>query len=166
MVPNPSAELGISGGSPRGPRVQEPPTFAWMFALAAALFALALPIVGPLEDHHFAERSHSHDHIYLNGMPVAHGHAYDGLALHPHWKSQPDFARPASWATDQAVLYLVPATAALTLAALNGQYHPAPEALRPPPPTDGMDNPLERFAPASNRLQAAIFPPPLPPPIV
>ena len=77
---------------------------AWMLALAAALFALALPIVGPLDDHHFAERSHSHDHIYLNGMPVAHGHAYDELALHPHRESQPEYPGRASWANGQGVL--------------------------------------------------------------
>ena len=147
-------------------RASNPPSLAWMLALAAALFALALPIVGPLDDHHFAERSHSHEHIYLNGMPVVHGHAYDGLALHPHRESQPEFPGPAGWANGQGVLYLVPATAALALATLNAPHHQAPEPMRPPPPTDGRDNPLKRFSPGSDCPQGANFPPPLPPPIV
>ena len=139
---------------------------SWILALAVALFALALPILGPLNDHHFAERSHSHDHIYLNGTAVAHGHAYDRLVAHSHRGFQPEFPQFTSWVNDQGVLNLTPATAGLTLAALNAQYHPAPESLNPPPPTDGMDNPLARFSPVSYRLQGANIPPPLPPPIM
>lgn len=139
---------------------------ARMFALAGALFALALPIVGPLDDHHFAERSHSHDHIYPNGMPVAHGHVYAGLDLHSHRGPQTEFPQSTGWVNYQGVLHLSPATAALTLAMLNAPYHPAPESLRPPPPTDSRGNPLGRFAPGSDRLRGENIPPPLPPPII
>ena len=137
-----------------------------MLLLAAALFALALPIIGPLDDHHFAERSHTHDHIYLNGGAVAHNHAYEGLALHAHRGSEPQLSQPAGWQPERDVLYLTPAVAGLTLSALNAPYHPAPESLRPPPASDGRDNPLERFLPSSSRTRGANIPPPLPPPII
>ena len=66
--------------SPAPSQAVAPPSLGWMLLLAVALFSLALPIIGPLDDHHFAERAHNHDHIYLNGHPVGHHHAYDGLA--------------------------------------------------------------------------------------
>ena len=137
-----------------------------MLLLAAALFALALPIVGPLDDHHFAERSHSHDHIYLNGATVAHNHAYEVLALHAHRGSEPLSSQPAGWQQERDVLYLTPAAAGITLSALNAPYHPAPESLRPPPPSSDAANPLERIAPESGRSRGETIPPPLPPPIV
>jgi len=137
-----------------------------MLLFAAALFALVLPIIGPLDDHHFAERSHAHDHIYLNGIRVAHDHAYEGLSLHFHQETGPQFRQLSGWENASDVLYLAPATTGMTLSALNAPYHPAPESLRPPLPSDGRDNPLERFAPSSSRTRGANIPPPLPPPIV
>ena len=137
-----------------------------MLLLATALFALALPIIGPLDDHHFAERSHAHDHIYLNGGAVAHNHAYDGLALHTHRESGRQSSQPAGWHQENGVLYLTPAAPGLTLSALNAPYHPAPESLRPPPPPEGRDNLLERFAPSSGRAQGTNIPPSLPPPVI
>lgn len=159
-----SSLLSIS--SPPPTRAASPPSLGWMLALAAALFALALPIVGPLDDHHFAERSHNHDHIYLNGAPVAHDHAYEGVALHAHQETGPQFLRSSGREDAGDVLYLAPSAAGLTLAALNASYHPAPEALRPPPPSQGRDNPLERFAPSSGHARGTNIPPPLPPPIL
>ena len=35
----------------------------------ALLTALLLPLLGPLADHHFAERQPGHLHIYLAGVP-------------------------------------------------------------------------------------------------
>lgn len=137
-----------------------------MLLLAAALFALALPIVGPLDDHHFAERAHNHDHIYLNGAPVAHGHAYEGVARHAHQETGSQFLQSSGRENAGDVMYLAPAAAGLTLAALNASYHPAPESLRPPPPPEGRDNLLERFAPSSGRARGTNVPPPLPPPVI
>ena len=154
-------------------RAAYPPSLGWMLLLAAALFALVLPIIGPLDDHHFAERSHSHDHIYLNGATVAHHHAYERLALHAHRESEPQLSQSAGWQQAQSagwqqegdVLYLTPAAAGITLAALNAPYHPAPESLRPPPPSSDAANLLERIAPESGRPRGETIPPPLPPPI-
>ena len=135
-----------------------------MLLLAAALFALALPIIGPLDDHHFAERAHTHEHIYLNGRPVAHGHAYESGLRHRH--------EPATRASNDAVtnrtdgvLYLTPATASLTLAVMSAPYHTAPEALRPSAQRAKNANPLRRLADPSFQPDAIVVPPPLPPPI-
>ncbi len=46
------------------------------------LAALLLPPLGPLADHHFAERQPGHLHIYLAGVPIQHLHDHE--AFHPH----------------------------------------------------------------------------------
>jgi hypothetical protein len=150
---------------PPASTVRQPPSLGWMLLMAAALFALFLPIVGPLDDHHFAERTHNHDHIYLNGVPVAHHHAYEGSPQHPHQESAARFSQPGEYGGQEEILYLAPAAAGLTLAALNAPYHPAPESLRPPPPAAKENNPLERYAPGSGRASGESISPPLPPPI-
>ena len=136
-----------------------------MLLLAAALLALVLPIVGPLDDHHFAERTHTHAHIYLNGRPVAHGHAYENDLRHLH--------QPAARAGDNGsanrtdgILYLTPATASLMLAVMSASYHTAPEALRPPAPRSRNANPLTSYADLTHPPDGADVPPPLPPPII
>ena len=48
----------------------------------ALLVALLTPLLGPLVDHHFAERQPGHLHIYLGGVPVQHLH--DHQAYHTH----------------------------------------------------------------------------------
>jgi len=50
--------------------------------LATALYALFLPFLGALLDHHFAERQPGHLHIYPGGVPVEHPHPYE--ATHAH----------------------------------------------------------------------------------
>ena len=45
------------------------------------LVALAWPALGPLMDHHFAERQPGHRHL---GMPHYHLHTYDGPHAHLH----------------------------------------------------------------------------------
>ncbi len=147
------------------PRASNPPSLGWMFLLAAALFALALPIVGPLDDHHFAERAHTHEHIYLNGRPVPHGHAYDSGLRHLH----PAVARESEDASanrTDGILYIAPAAAGLMLAVLSAPYHTPPDALRPPPPRAKNANPLARYADPTRGLKGADVPPPLPPPVV
>ena len=135
-----------------------------MLLLAAALFALALPIVGPLDDHHFAERTHTHEHIYLNGQPVAHGHAYDGGPRHLHGADGQGWNDIEGHGAD-GVLMLTPATASLMLAVMSAPYHPAPDALRPPAPRAKNANPLTRFASRIQRPDGAPVRPPLPPPV-
>lgn len=146
-------------------RAAEPPSLGWMLLLAAALFALALPIVGPLDDHHFAERTHTHQHIYLNGRPVAHGHAYESGPSHLH----ATVSQPPSGTTGiqpDGVLFLAPATASLMLAALSAPYNTPPEELRPPAPRAKDTNPLTPFGNPATPPDGAPVAPPLPPPIV
>ena len=60
---------------------------------------LMLTLAGPMFDHHVAERSPGHQHVYLGGIPVphlhlsqvshAHGHAEDALSTSP---ASPDHA--------------------------------------------------------------------------
>ncbi len=166
MAPIPGVERGNSGGASPALREHEPPSLGWMLALAAALFALVLPIVGPMDDHHFAERYHTHDHIYLNGAPVPHNHSYEGLALHAHRAPESQLPLIESWQQGSDVLYLMPAAAGLSLSALNAPYHPAPESLRPPPPPTNDANPLEKRVTGTDRLRGENLPPPLPPPII
>ena len=129
------------------------------------MFALVLPIVGPLDDHHFAERTHTHAHIYLNGRPVPHGHAYEQGTRHLHGVVERTSDYVGANRTD-GVLYLTPATASLMLAVLAAPYHTVPDALRPPAPKGRNGNPLTRFADPTHRPDGADVQPPLPPPVV
>ena len=142
-----------------------PPSLAWMVMLAVALFALALPIVGPLDDHHFAERSHAHGHVYLNGQPAPHDHAGTGSRLHVHIDRPRPASPAADWADGVPVAYFTDATASLMLAVINAPYHNAPESLRPAPPRGSDDNPLASFAPPYREPASVRLLPPVPPPI-
>ena len=152
--------------SPGPSRAGATPSLGWMLLLAVALFSLALPVIGPLDDHHFAERAHNHDHIYLSGHPVAHYHAYDGLARHAHLGSATPSSPADTGDRSGDIIYLTAAAAGLTLAALNAPSHPAPETLRPPPAVEDADNPLERFSDGPLRTRGLSILPPLPPPLI
>ena len=145
--------------------VAEPPSLTRMVLLALALFALALPVVGPLDDHHFAERSHTHQHIYLDGKAAEHRHVFDaGLR---HWHAGPNNLTADGDAPQRSggVAYLTDATAGLMLAVMNAPYHPAPEALRPPSAHDDGDNPLSDFSARYHHPEGRCLAPPQPPPI-
>jgi hypothetical protein len=60
--------------------------FLYRLFLAAALFALFLPFLGPMLDHHVAERYPYHAHIYFSPTATEHVHFYeDGdLPVHHH----------------------------------------------------------------------------------
>ena len=133
--------------------------------LAFALFALALPIVGPLDDHHFAERSHTHLHIYPDGRPASHEHV--GAQALPHLHStRPDLLRHGeSDAQPLDVMYLTNATASFLLAVMNAPYHNAPDALRPAPPPGQVNNPLTPFRILSRQLAGRSIAPLPPPPV-
>ncbi len=135
-----------------------------MLLLAAALFALVWPVIGPLDDHHFAERTHTHEHIYLNGRPVPHGHAYQNGLRHLHPAASQTSDETGALRTGD-IIYLTPATAAPMLAVLSAPYHTAPEALRPPAPRAQDANPLARSAAPSPMPDGINVPPPEPPPI-
>ena len=142
----------------------DPPSLGRMLLLAAALFSLILPIIGPLDDHHFAERAHSHDHIFLNGKPAPHGHAYENRRGHLHSAAM-RVTYDAGEFRIHSVVYLAPATASLLLAVMSAPYHTAPDALRLPTPKSESANPLRRFVAATRSRDGADVPPPLPPPI-
>ena len=140
------------------------PGLGYLVMLAAALFALMLPIAGPLDDHHFAERMPAHGHIYPDGRPIPHQHFYQNPAGHQH-------PPPARVGGDDpgydggAVATLAPGAAGLLLAAGSVAYHPAPEALRPPAARGQDGNGRGRFAAPFRRGEGISVPPPHRPPV-
>lgn len=59
---------------------------ALLFLLSVgALFA---PSIGPVLDHHFPERQHSHAHVYFGPSASDHGHEYQGTHPHSHPPSE------------------------------------------------------------------------------
>ena len=56
--------------------------------IVIALYALLLPVVGPLLDHHYVEWQHNHGHVYFDGGTGdgwgSHSHVYDFGASHAH----------------------------------------------------------------------------------
>jgi hypothetical protein len=52
------------------------------FAGWFAVFALLLPVAGPIIDHHFAERLPGHGHVYMDGPELSHEH--DLSSSHNH----------------------------------------------------------------------------------
>ena len=155
----------LSPPSPQPNQAEAKPSLGWMLLLAVALFALALPVIGPLDDHHFVERAHNHDHIYLNGWPVQHDHAYRTGSAHLHAAPLDVTSETGSQRPAAGTVFLSPVTSGLMLASMNAPQHPAPESLRPPPPRH-QANPLERFTHAPARVRGQNVSPPLPPPVV
>ena len=158
----------------RRQRPGKPPSLAALALLGVALFAMALPIVGPLDDHHFAERTHTHQHIYLDGRPAAHRHIYERRGHHLHRHLTPgalagNAGAPASAGVgDGAVhtVFLTSGTAGLLLSALSAPCHTAPEALRPPAPRAGNASLLGRFASPFRCPEGVCVTPPHRPPVV
>lgn len=55
-----------------------------MVLAAPLLLALALATFGPVLDHHYAERQHSHDHIYIGYADGDHEHPYETDHVHSY----------------------------------------------------------------------------------
>ena len=143
-----------------------------------ALVWLALTIAGPLIDHHYAERFHAHEHLYLNGAPVSHQHIYDAGAHHLHHTAttghrflMPNASAPAGLPTSNGsdvpggVAILSPTTASLLLTVLSAPFLTAPGESGPPASTNPNRNPLARFANPPERPTGVNTPPPQRPPI-
>lgn len=68
--------------------------------IVIALYALLLPTVGPLLDHHYAEWQHNHGHVYLGGGPsggqATHLHIYESGGPHSHFPVEGSGTTPAS----------------------------------------------------------------------
>ena len=143
----------------------EPPSFLRVVLLAMALFALAIPIVGPLDDHHFAERSHTHQHLYMDGHPVQHRHLLDSDRLHGHAGQLDTAAYGSDRPQPDGIAYFTDTTSSLMLAVLNAPLHKAPEAMRPATPRGGNSNPLAPFAARRSQPEGYCVAPLPPPPI-
>jgi hypothetical protein len=64
--------------------------------LCLAFFALVLASLGPVLDHHFAERQPGHEHLYLGKKVPTHPHPYQQVHAHPQTtESQPENAPTA-----------------------------------------------------------------------
>ena len=150
--------------APAPSQAGNPPSLGWMLLLAVALFSLALPVIGPLDDHHFVERAHNHDHIYLNGWPVQHDHFYQTGSAHLHAAPRDVTPETGGRRPLAGTVFLSPVTSGLMLASMNAPYHPAPEALRPPYPYARNDNPLAGFVATLRPPPGAHVPPALRPP--
>ena len=150
--------------SPAPSQAGNPPSLGWMLLLAVALFALALPVIGPLDDHHFVERAHNHDHIYLNGWPVQHDHFYQTGSAHPHAAPHDVASETGGQRPVAGTVFLSPVASGLMLSSMNAPCHPAPEALRSPPSHARHDNPLAGFVAALLPPPGAHVPPALRPP--
>ncbi len=55
-----------------------------------ALWALFSPALGPVMDHHFAERHHNHSHIYAGPLDFDHLHPYEKHHVHGPVRSATD----------------------------------------------------------------------------
>ena len=49
------------------------------------VLAIALVSLGPLVDHHFAERHPGHQHYYMGSADLSHSHDYENSHLHQSW---------------------------------------------------------------------------------
>ena len=140
---------------------------------ALALVWLALPIAGPSIDHHYAERFHAHEHLYLNGAPVSHQHIYDADARHSHHTATtghrfliPNASAPARLPTSNrsdvpgGVAILSSTTASLLLTVLSAPFLTTPGESRPPASTNPDHNPLARFANPPETPTGVNTPPP------
>lgn len=98
-----------------------------MTAFAAA--ALFLPALGPLLDHHYAERQPNHAHVYLGPAAPDHVHPFEMYGHHVHHSH--DHA-PSS----DGIVYLVshdgtsPAQVDVTIPSVEGSSFTVPEEKR------------------------------------
>ncbi|MDA0264499.1 MAG: hypothetical protein O3A93_09815 [Chloroflexi bacterium] len=67
----------------------------------ALITAVFLTFLGPAMDHHFAERQHTHTHVYLTGEAASQGHP----GLHPFELSHSHSAFPGDAAGLDGILY-------------------------------------------------------------
>jgi hypothetical protein len=146
-------------------RRSEPPTRAALPLLAVALLWLTLPVVGPLDDHHFAERTHTHQHIYLDGRPVQHQHLVDSQPDHSHAGRLGSVRSNNNRPDERSVAFFTDSTTSFMLAVFHAEFRPAPERLRPVPPRGDGDNPLSPFTVRYQQPENRSIAPPLQPPI-
>jgi hypothetical protein len=179
MSPLPSFNPCVSTPPPdAASRPVAPRSFIALLMSALALVWLALTIAGPSIDHHYAERFHAHEHLYLNSAPVSHQHIYDADAHHLHHTATtvhrfliPNASASAELPTSNrsdvpgGVAILSSTTASLLLTVLSAPFLTTPGESRPPLPTNPDHNPLARFANPPETPTGVNTPPPQRPPI-
>ncbi|MFQ6026729.1 MAG: hypothetical protein ACE5Q6_04345 [Dehalococcoidia bacterium] len=58
-----------------GPNPKRPlQATAWQLLVLIGISVLFLPALGPLLDHHFAERQFNHSHLYFGAVDLGHSH--------------------------------------------------------------------------------------------
>lgn len=153
--------------APAGPAYQ-------LLALLAVL-GLFLPFLGPVVDHHFAERHPAHQHLYLGAAVPEHQHLYQAAHRHHHpinhqpGNHQPSNHRAGDYRagdyrsgspTAPAVAFLAPADGGVPVAA-----DIVSAAAWPPLLFGGDDGARPGFGDApTDVLQGVGRPPPLRPP--
>ena len=75
-------------------------------AALALLTALLLPLLGPLADHHFAERQPGHLHIYLGGVPIQHLHDHQAFHIHDAPNADPLGVENDSPVLENSVIFM------------------------------------------------------------
>ncbi len=74
-----------------------------VWPLALVVLMVALPAVGPLLDHHFAERQPYHAHV---GADSSHRHDYRAAHAHPPYAADPATGESSSTPSPGAALVL------------------------------------------------------------
>ncbi len=96
--------------------------------------AIVLVFLGPLADHHFAERQHNHSHIHLTGSVAEHNHPEVHPFEIPHSHSNTD--RQATGR--HGIIYqtsndgLHDSGTGSVIAFVNKSFRPLPEEYSPP----------------------------------
>ncbi len=123
------------------------------FVALIVIAALIAPLLGPVLDHHFAERQPGHLHF---GAPGEHSHAFE-TAYHIHRHLQPDPSDPSNGASPIA-LYKSEGSLAVTLATSPADVDAA--NLRQFQPTSIFILPAAVIIPVRQRTPAAPDKPP------
>ena len=141
-------------------RAAAPAGPAYQLLALLAVVGLLLPFLGPVVDHHFAERHPAHQHIYLGAAVPEHQHRYQ--AAHRHHRHQtaprPGDSRPDAYHSGgpatPAVAFLAPADGRVPVIA-----DIAPAAAGPPL-LFGGDGARPGFGYAPNAILQGVGPPP------
>ena len=72
----------------------------------ALLTTLLVPLLGPLVDHHFAERQPGHLHVYLTGIPTQHLHHHEASHSHDAPVSDPSGIEAAGPVLENSVIFM------------------------------------------------------------
>lgn len=72
----------------------------------ALLTALLVPLLGPLVDHHFAERQPGHVHLYLTGVSVQHLHHHEAFHSHDAPVADPSGLEAAGPVLENSVIFM------------------------------------------------------------